>query len=404
MLLAPLFFGISGILSSIQNAYHTFLAYSLSPILYNLSIILGLIYLSPIYGIYGVAYGVVIGAFLHMAVQIPVVLRQGYRYAWILNLKRSDFIQTIKLALPRTLGLAVFQINFIVEGFIASTIAYGSLTIFRFAQDLQSFPVGIVGVSLAISSFGVLSKHAAKKQYDKIAEMVSSNIRKIIFLSIPASAGLLALRDNIISLILQYGKFSPEAALTTSLVLGIFCVSLTFLSLIPLLSRAFYALQDTKTPVKIGIITIIINLGLGLTLSYFQGIIGLALASVIAASFNFIALFSKLKTKFIQFNLKNNLLEAQYVLRVLSAAAIMGFFVFYLNQQLGQLNLLKNITQEILSWCTANPTLYFWPGLIFLQTLIATGTGIIIYGGFTLRLDENRLLLGKFGIRKTNQQ
>lgn len=392
MILAPIFFGLSGLLSSIQNAFQTFLAYSLAPILYNLSIIGGIIFLSPRFGIFGAAYGVVIGAFLHLAIQVPVVFKKGFRYQPLFNLSRPDFKQALLLAIPRIFGLAVWQVNLLVEGFLASTIAMGSLTILRYAQDLQSFPIGIIGLSLAISSFGIFAKLAAQGKNQEFFDLLKSNLQKIIFLTVPASIGLFILRQDIINLILRYGKFSVERAELTGLTLGILCVSLPFLSLIPLLGRAFYSIQDTKTPVIVGTITIIINLVLGFLLKNYWGLIGLALAGVIGAAFNFWALFYKIK-KYLARTLDfPAMIPGRFLLNILGAASVMGGVVYGWHFQAWP-QIVKSFFDPNLSG-VANFVLQL-TGLI-----ISSGVGIGVYLIFTWPLKENRLILRKVKLRK----
>jgi len=392
MILSPLFFGIAGIAGGIQNAFHTFLSYSLAPLLYNLSIIGGIIWLSPIYGINGVAYGVVCGSFLYMMIQIPVIYKKGFHYQWILNFKRPDFRKTMLMAIPRIFGLAIVQINIIVEGFIASSLTLGSLTVLRYAQNLQSFPIGIVGLSLAISSFGVLSKQIAKKEYQAFQKSIISNIRKIIFLGLPASIGLFVLRHDIVQAILSYGKFAGAPAELTTHILGILCLSLIFLSITPLLGRAFYAFHDTKTPVIIGVISIVTNLILGKIFSSYWGLTGLASASIIAATLNFCLLYYFLNKRCItKFNLK---LKINWIFlgQVGLSSIIMGGVVFFIHN-FG----LKPLTiPEYFQNINILPKSILNGSYSLLKLLISTGIGGIIYLLLTNNIIENKLLRQKY--------
>ncbi len=403
MIIAPIFFGISGIASSIQNAFHTFLAYSLSPILYNISIIFGIIVLGPIYGIYGVAIGVVGGAFLHMAIQLPVIFKKGYKYSFILNIKRSDFKKTILLAIPRIFGLAIQQINFIIEGSIASTIAIGSLTIYKYAQDIQSFPIGIIGLSIAICSFGILSKYVANKNYEKFYYTIKSNIKKILFLSIPASIGIFVLRTEIITLILGYGKFTKNID-NTSYVLGILCINLIFLSILPLLTRSFYSLFDSKTPVILGIITIIINFSVGLYFSNIWGIYGLATAGVIAYSFNFFAHIYFLNKKISLYGILPSIFDIKYFLQILFFSIIMGISVYYIKIFISSssfcLNIFNNMLKNIEIFL---PFIYKYNNtfITFFISSISSFIGVVLYFTLTYKIEENILLLKKFKIKKS---
>src|SRR6056297_3415732 len=151
MFLSPIFLGISSILGGILQSFKRFFVYSLAPIFYNLGIIIGALYLVPFLGIYGLAWGVALGAFLHMAVQLPVALKLGYRYRPVFNLKSKNLVKIGKMMIPRTMTLAISQINLLVITIFASTLASGSLSVFNFANNLQSFPVGVFGISFAIA-------------------------------------------------------------------------------------------------------------------------------------------------------------------------------------------------------------------------------------------------------------
>lgn len=282
MLLAIVFFGISNVLSGILNASRRFVAYSLAPIMYNVGIIIGIVFLYPAFGLAGLAWGVVCGALLHMAIQIPSVRRSGFRHTWSINLYHPGVRQIGKLFLPRTLGLAVTQINFLIETIIASTLSAGSLSIYTAANNLQAFPISVFGVSLAIAVFPLISQAVATKNNEQFVVQFSVTVRRILFLIIPTSVLILLLRAQIVRVVLGAGAFDWEATILTAQALGFFSLSLFAQSLLPVLSRSFYALQDTKTPVKISIGSVILNAILSLTFVHFMGVIGLALSFSIA--------------------------------------------------------------------------------------------------------------------------
>lgn len=296
MLLSPLFFGFSAIFSGIQTAFRNFIFYALAPVLYNLSIIFGIVFLAPKYGIYGVAYGVVGGALLHALIQIPIVIKFGFRFSPVFAWFRKDLRKMIRLAIPRVMGIALLQVNLLVEGLIASLGIAGGLTVLRYAQDLQSFPIGIIGLSVAVSSFSTLSALAlAEDGKQRFVAHLSRKIGNVLFLILPSSIGLFLLRFPIVKIILQSGAFTEKDATLTANTLGILCLSLFAASLIPLLSRAFYALKNTKTPLFLGIFTVILNTILSLILTPRYGIYGLAIANVTAITLTVFLLFFFLK-------------------------------------------------------------------------------------------------------------
>ena len=157
MFLSPLFLGISGIFGGILQSFKRFVIYSLAPIFYNLGIIIGALYFVELWGINGLAWGVVLGAGLHMAIQIPAIYHLGFRYRWQIRWQEINTRKIWRMMVPRTLSLAISQINLVVITIIASTLSSGSLAVFNFANNLQCFPIGILGISFAIAAFAVLA-------------------------------------------------------------------------------------------------------------------------------------------------------------------------------------------------------------------------------------------------------
>lgn len=297
MFLSPIFLGISGIFGGILNSFKRFLIYSLAPIMYNLGIIFGAIYLVKPFGIAGLAWGVVLGAFLHMAIQYPNVKIVGLKYFPRLNFKNKNLRRVITLMIPRTMGLAVTQINLLIVTIIASTLAAGSLAIFNFANNLQSFPLGIFGIPFALAVFPILSHHAAREERDIFIHNFSKTFRQILFFIIPASVLILVLRAQIVRIVLGSGKFDWTDTILTFQALGIFAVSLFAQSTIPLLARSFYALHNTKVPFLTGIISEAFNLAAALILSRYYGILGLVWAFSLASVVNMFLLVFILRSK-----------------------------------------------------------------------------------------------------------
>lgn len=289
MFLSPLFLGISSILGGILQTFKRFFVYSLSPILYNIGIIFGALYLVPFLGVYGLAWGVVLGAFLHMAVQAPMVFKLGFRYRAIINFKSQELLRLGRMMIPRTMSLGLSQINLLVITIIASTLASGSLAVFNLANNLQSFPVGIFGISFAIAAFPTLSAVAFDR--DKLIENFSRTVRQILFFLIPATVLLLTLRAQIVRVILGTGEFGWRDTLLTIDTLSYFAISLFAQALIPLLIRVFYARQNSKTPFIIGLFSVCLNVALSLIFAPKYGVAGLALAFSLASIFNFAVLW-----------------------------------------------------------------------------------------------------------------
>ncbi|MFA5162955.1 MAG: murein biosynthesis integral membrane protein MurJ [Patescibacteria group bacterium] len=288
MFLSPIFLGISGVLGGILQSFKRFFLYSLAPILYNLGIIFGALYLSEDFGMLGLAWGVVIGAALHMLVQMPTVFGLGFRYHWRFDFKDFKTRQIGRMMVPRTLSLAISQINLVVTTIIASSLASGSLSVFNFANNLQSFPIGIFGISYAVAAFPALA--AAASDREKLKQNFSLPFRQILFFIIPATVFLITLRAQIIRVVLGTGEFDWRATVLTMDCLAAFALSLFAQATIPLLVRVFYARHNSKTPFYLGLVTVIINIVLAWYLAPIWGVTGLVLAFSVANIINFILL------------------------------------------------------------------------------------------------------------------
>jgi putative peptidoglycan lipid II flippase len=285
MFLSPLFLGISGVFGGILTSLKRFLIYSLAPIFYNVGIIIGISFFNNFWGPVGLAWGVVLGAFLHMLIQYPAAKQLGFKHALLLKkyFKDANIKKIFKLMIPRTLGIAVSQVNLLVITFFASLLASGSLAVFNFAQNMESVPLGIFGISFSIAVFPTLSHMAAKKDEHGFIKNFSRTFRQILFFVIPASVFIILLRAQLVRVILGAGQFDWNDTKMTYGCLGILSASLFAQSLIPLLARSFYALHDTKTPFFIAITAEAVNIGTVLLLIGKFQVIALAIAFSLAA-------------------------------------------------------------------------------------------------------------------------
>lgn len=301
MIFSVLFFGFSNIFSGILNSFRRFLAYSLAPIFYNGGIIFGLVYLTKIFGPIGLGYGVVLGAALHFLIQLPAALKTGWRWRPVLNFSFEGVKKILKLMPPRSLALGIVQINLVIITALALRLQEGSLTVWTWADNLQNFPINVLGVSLAMSAFPVFSRAFASKDFIQFKESFSVNFRRVLFLIIPVSIITLLLRAQIVRLILGSfggGKFDWDATILVAQTLGFFSISMFAQASIPMLARSFFAQQDTKTPVIISSIAMILNASLAFFLSQWLGIYGLALGFSIANLLNMLMLLATLRVKF----------------------------------------------------------------------------------------------------------
>ncbi len=289
MFLSPLFLGMSGVLGGILQSYKRFFVYSLSPVFYNLGIIFGALVLVDFWGIDGLAWGVVLGAFLHFAVQLPTVWSLGFHYRFLLDIRDRGLRQIAMMMGPRTLSLAVSQINLLAMTALASLLDSGSLAVFNLANNLQSFPLGVFGISFAVAAFPFLSENAYKIEELKVR--FSATIRQILFFIIPASVLLITLRAQLIRLVLGSGAFNWQDTILTMNTLGFFSLSLFAQASLPLLVRVFYARRDSLTPFYLGLFSVVLNIVCAWYLRPYLGVAGLALAFSIASIVNFLSLW-----------------------------------------------------------------------------------------------------------------
>ena len=265
MLITPVIFGLSGVFMGILNAQQHFLLPALAPILYNLGIILGALILAPDMGVMGLAAGVVAGALGHLLVQVPGLVRFGLRYTPTLGLKEPSVREVGRLMLPRVVGLAAVQINFLVNTILASGLVPGSLTAINFAWLLMLLPQGVFAQSVATAAFPTFSTQAAKGQIAEMRSTLSATLRAILYLALPAAVGLIVLRRPLVQLIFQRGAFTETSTEMVAWALAFFALGLPAHAVVELVVRAFYALHDTKTPVMVGIGAMVLNVILSLT-------------------------------------------------------------------------------------------------------------------------------------------
>lgn len=290
MFLSPILLGVSSLVSGVLQSFKSFFIYSLTPIMYNIGIIIGAVFFVPALGPKGLAYGVVLGACFHLLIQLPMLFKLGFRYRPVLGLGNASVKKIWGMMIPRTLSLATFQINLFVITILASTIGVGSIAVFNFANDLQYFPIGIIGISFAVAAFPTLSELAAKDRRTGMVDELVRTARQILFFILPFTAILLVLRAQIVRTVLGSGAFDWNDTILTADTLAFFSLSLFAQALIPLLARGFYALQDTWTPFLIGLSGALINILGAIYLKEIYGVRGLAFAFSIAAVFQ-VALF-----------------------------------------------------------------------------------------------------------------
>ncbi len=290
-------FGLSGLVMGILNAHQHFLLPALAPSMYSLGWIFGALVLAPHLGIHGLAWGIVIGASLHLLLQLPAAARLPQRrYLPTLGLSMAPVRQVGRLMLPRLMGVAVVQLNFLLNTFLASLQPQGSLTGISLAFPLMIMPQAAIAQSLAIAALPTFSAQVARGKLDEMRASLAATLRGVLLLAIPASLGLMLLRVPLVTLIYQRNEFTTHSTQLVAWALLWYAAGLVGHSVVEVTARAFYALRDTRTPVMVGAAAMTLNLGFSLLFSALFPRIGwmphggLALANSLATFLEMIAL------------------------------------------------------------------------------------------------------------------
>ena len=282
MLISTIIFGVSGIIMGVLNSFQHFLIPALAPLLYNLSIIAGAWFLAPEFGVYGLVAGVIVGAGLHLDSQLVGLWLYRARYYWVLGLKNSRVREVGRLMGPRVIGLAAVQVNFWINTLLASAMPAGSISALNYAWLLMLLPLGIVAQAVATAAFPTFAALEARGERAELRHLVSTTLRAVIFLTLPAAVGLFVWRVPLIRMLLQRGEFTATSTEMTAAALAFYAFGLIGHSAVEIAARAFYALHDTRTPVAIGIGSMVLNVCLSVLLRVPLGFAGLALANTLA--------------------------------------------------------------------------------------------------------------------------
>lgn len=295
LLLQPIFLGAGGMVIGILTAYQRFFAQALAPLFYNASIIAAAAWFAPHFGVSALAVGVVIGALLHVGIQLPALWRTGWRPQIALGLNDPGVRKVGRLMFPIALGLAAAQVNVFVDTVLGTSLPHGRVAALRYADTIAQLPLGTFSQALAFVLFPFLARDAALRAYDSIRHRTSLALRLNIFVLVPASVGLAVLGVPIVAVLFQRGEFGPDSVRQTAYALTFFSLGLAGQAATALLVRVFYALQDVMTPLKISLIVIAVNLLTNVLLVRLLQQGGLALGTSIAATLNAVLLARALR-------------------------------------------------------------------------------------------------------------
>ncbi len=371
-LIAAVLFGLGGLIVGILNAHQIFLIPALTPALYQLGIIFGAVVLAPSMGIYGLAWGVVIGALLYLLVQFPTLLKQKGAYTFRLGLSDALVRQVFLLMGPRLLGVAIVQLNFWVNTWLASQMTSGSVSGLYYGFSLMLMAQAVIAQSVAIAAMPTFSAQHALGQKDEMRASLAASLRGVILLALPASLGLMLLREPIVSLLYQRGEFDERSVQIVSWALLWYAAGLVGHSIMEILTRAFYAQHDTKTPVVIG--TIAMGLNVVFSITFAQGfeslgwlpLGGLAFANSLATALEATALFIFMRKRL-------GGIEGRHIARGFSACALASL----------------GMTIGVLAWIQVTGSLTRW---VVALGGVAIGGTIYLMGLLILRVPEIKLL------------
>lgn len=327
-----IFIGLAAFSMGILNSFKVFALSAAAPTLLNISMILSALIISTHLDqpILGLAIGVLIGGLLQFVIQLPTILRRGFKFVTIINWKHPGIIKIGKLLGPSILGLAAYEINIMVDTILASFLTGGSISYLYYANRLVQLPMGIFAVALGVAILPTLSDHASRKEFHDLIRTLSFGVRLILFITVPASVGLILLRIPIINTLWERGEFTRVTTEGTAFALLYYSIGLCGFAGTRVVAAAFYSMQDTKTPARIGIYSIILNVLFSLVLMGPLKHGGLALATSLAALFNALALIYILKKRMGNIGGLHILNSA---LRLAVASICMGFVVYFLNHE-----------------------------------------------------------------------
>ncbi|MBM3126941.1 MAG: murein biosynthesis integral membrane protein MurJ [Chloroflexi bacterium] len=360
-LISAILFGLGGLVIGILNAHRVFLIPALMPAAYQFGIILGTLLLAPTIGIYGLAWGVVVGAGFYLVLQLPPLWRQNGTYSPTLGLQNPIVREVILLMGPRLLGVAVVQLNFWVNTWLASRMSPGSVSGLYYGFSLMLMAQAAIAQSVAIAAMPTFSSQHALGKRDEMRASLAASLRGVILLATPASLGLMLLRDPLISLLYERGEFDARSVQIVSWALLWYAAGLLGHAIMEVLTRAFYAQHDTRTPVIIGTIAMGLNVVFSIAFSiWFESLGwlplgGLAFANSLATAIEAAALFLQMRKRL-------NGIEGFHILRGFLfsalAAGAMALCIIPLQQTMKNQN----------GW-VAVPTLILCGGGIYLATL-----------------------------------
>lgn len=294
---------VAAAMMGMLNSLHRFFIPALSPAMFNVATIFCAVALVPVMPYMGlepivaIAVGTLLGGLGQIALQWPALRKEGFRYQPVLDFRDPDLREVLRLMGPGTLGLAAVQINVFVNTYLATTQEQGAVSWLNYAFRLMYLPIGLFGVSIATAALPEISRHAAKRDEASMRRTISGALRMMLMLNVPATVGLVVLANPIVAFLLERGHFRVHDTAATAAALMFYAPGLLGYSAVKIASPSFYSLRDSRTPVTVSVISVLVNLGINLALVRVMGYRGLALGTALAALFNAAALLWLLRRR-----------------------------------------------------------------------------------------------------------
>jgi putative peptidoglycan lipid II flippase len=328
---------VAAVLMGMLNALHRFFIPALSPAMFNVGTIACALLLIPLFTQLGVntivaiAIGTLVGGLGQILLQWPAIRREGFRYRAVLTPSDPSLQEIGRLMAPGVAGLAAVQINLFVSSWLATSLGTGAVSWLDYAFRLMYMPIGLFGISIATAALPGISAHAAAKNDAGVRQDVSSGLRLILLLNIPATVGLVVLAAPIVSLIFEHGRFTAADTASTAAALAFYAPGLVGYSAVKLISPVFYAMGSSRIPVAASAVSVGLNVVLSLLLIRGLGHRGLALATALSALVNALLLIALLRSRLGRID-GRRLLAA--VVKIVAASVVMGLSAFYMERLL----------------------------------------------------------------------
>ncbi len=332
MLITPFLFSVSSVLGAIQQSFNRFTLFAMASVFYNVGIILGIVVFSkffPQQPIYGVAWGVVFGAALQALVQFLGIIGLHFHYRLSFRLFHPGVWKVIKLMIPRSIDLAIDQVNWVVQTAISSHLVTGSLTSYYYANNLKNVPLGIFGMAISTAVFPSLIRAAKSGNKARLASAIVRDMQLIMFFVIPSAAIAIIMRGYIVRILFGFGD---QATADT---LGWLAGSIIATSMFFMIARVYYSIEDTLTPLLTSLSSIVINIVLSIVLSSRYGVSGLGLALTISTFYELILLMFILRFKIGNYGYGT---IAKSALKLVAASAVMSAWMYLLVSRVFTLN------------------------------------------------------------------